>query len=239
MPEPINEESVKKEHPSANRIRYIKDRIKPHWEKSKSTIKVPKETPGYWESRKETSREFYELEQEGLIDHQTQILNRRGVEKRLDEVIARARREDKNRKFTVLFMDLNDLKATNTKSHSAGDELIKSTAGILSTGERLGQDIIGRYGGDEFIVVLEAPDVEAGRLYWERVHKRFREYEDSAHEVKTINVSAGMAEANAENLKEKIIVAEEAMRLAKRKIKNSQLGSFSLLQTEQDLDKIR
>ncbi len=88
-------------------------------------------------------------------DALTGLYNRRYIISFLEELI-----ENKNDGFTVLFVDINALKATNDyHGHAAGDRLIGRVAHVLSTVVRE-QDAVARVGGDEFVVVLtsETPD---------------------------------------------------------------------------------
>lgn len=84
-------------------------------------------------------------------DALTQLPNRVSVLRRLKKALAPG---EKDPLRWVLFIDLDDLKATNdTLGHTAGDELLRAAAG------RLGRvvpsdDVVGRFGGDEFVVLV-------------------------------------------------------------------------------------
>jgi diguanylate cyclase (GGDEF)-like protein len=84
-------------------------------------------------------------------DALTEVFNRRGVEERVGEVVAAAARQDK-RVFAV-FVDIDGLKAANdTHGHEFGDQVIRAVANSVRATVRA-SDIIGRWGGDEFIVL--------------------------------------------------------------------------------------
>ncbi|HPO16363.1 MAG TPA: diguanylate cyclase [Candidatus Hydrogenedentes bacterium] len=102
-------------------------------------------------------------------DYLTQIWNRSSVLKRLEEELARARRE--NIPLTVLMLDVDHFKRVNdTHGHSAGDDVLKEVSNRLRHGCRP-YDVVGRYGGEEFLAVVpEAPYETA-----ESLAQRFRE----------------------------------------------------------------
>lgn len=93
------------------------------------------------------------LEQMAYYDPLTKLPNRRLLEERLSRAIARARR-NKNR-FALCFIDLDDFKWVNdTLGHDSGDILLKTLADRVSGAIRA-EDTLARFGGDEFVIVLE------------------------------------------------------------------------------------
>ncbi len=105
-----------------------------------------------------------EAERRAAVDALTGLYNRHGVEKRLEDRIAGTR------PFCVVMLDLNGFKQVNdTYGHLAGDELLKQFAGELRSASR-STDVVGRWGGDEFIVLLDAGLAEA-KAHIERVRK--------------------------------------------------------------------
>ena len=86
-------------------------------------------------------------------DALTGLSNRRLFADRLSHALAQAQRY--NRRLAVLFVDLDGFKVINdTLGHDAGDALLREMAGRLRSGLREG-DILGRIGGDEFVVLIE------------------------------------------------------------------------------------
>ena len=84
-------------------------------------------------------------------DPLTGVLNRRGVEERIAELTALARRQDTS--LSVTFVDVDGLKVANdTYGHDFGDTVIVAVAHSLRALVRE-SDLVGRWGGDEFIVV--------------------------------------------------------------------------------------
>jgi len=88
-----------------------------------------------------------------LRDSLTGLSNRAMCLEHLAKAMARAKRA--NRKLALLFLDLDGFKAVNdTLGHLAGDNLLRAVAKRLVSSVRAG-DVVSRFGGDEFIVILE------------------------------------------------------------------------------------
>jgi len=105
-----------------------------------------------------------QAERRAAVDTLTGLYNRHGVEKRLED------RTAGTRPFCVVMLDLNGFKQVNdTYGHLAGDEVLKQFAGELRSASR-STDVVGRWGGDEFIVLLDAGLAEA-KSHIERVRK--------------------------------------------------------------------
>jgi len=105
-----------------------------------------------------------EAERLASVDGLTGLQNRRRVEAALEERVARGR------EFSVLVFDLNGFKKVNdTYGHNAGDEVLKQFATELRAAFRVLDDV-GRWGGDEFIVLLDC-GMEDARRHVERVRK--------------------------------------------------------------------
>ena len=92
-------------------------------------------------------------------DPVTGLYNHRAMHQRLRVEFQRAVALDKP--LSVVMMDLNDFKLFNdTYGHPVGDDVLKQVAGALSASSRPG-DLLGRYGGDEFIAVLPDTDLDS------------------------------------------------------------------------------
>jgi diguanylate cyclase (GGDEF)-like protein len=91
-------------------------------------------------------------------DHLTGILNRRTVTEFLEMELARSRRE--NSAFSILMVDIDQFKPINdTHGHPVGDEALSVVVQRMRIALR-SHDAIGRYGGDEFLVVLPGCDAD-------------------------------------------------------------------------------
>jgi diguanylate cyclase len=102
-----------------------------------------------------------------LVDELTGLHNRRGFSLFADQELARARRH--GRIPTLLFADLDDLKAINdAHGHASGDQALRLVAGALKSILRE-SDIVARWSGDEFVALLSDGDLEAASRIDERL----------------------------------------------------------------------
>jgi len=103
-------------------------------------------------------------EEVALQDPLTGLANRRRVEERIESRIAQ------HQVFCVAILDLEKFKQVNdTYGHPAGDNLLQQFAAELKSNSR-STDIVGRWGGDEFIIILDC-DLSAARSQLDRVQK--------------------------------------------------------------------
>lgn len=93
-------------------------------------------------------------------DFLTNLLNRSEILAALEKEISRSRREDKP--ATLMMADIDHFKRINDSfGHAAGDEVLKEVARRLNRDLR-SYDVIGRYGGEEFLIILPACDLTTG-----------------------------------------------------------------------------
>jgi len=94
----------------------------------------------------------HKLEDQATLDHLTGLLNRRGLEDRLDEELQRQKRT--NTSMALLMLDVDNFKQFNDKyGHAAGDRCLVALAKCLGENTR-GEDLLARFGGEEFLIVL-------------------------------------------------------------------------------------
>ena len=102
-------------------------------------------------------------------DPLTDLPNRRVVEENLARLVARAER---GLPSSVLLIDLDNFKEVNDRAgHAAGDELLRAFARLFLDAVRPG-DLVGRIGGDEFVVLLEGTGAGEARAAAERICQR-------------------------------------------------------------------
>lgn len=106
-------------------------------------------------------------------DSLTDLLNHRAAQQQLHICLSRAARS--RDQFVILMMDLNNFKFFNdTYGHHIGDEVLRRVAECLRQSCRI-SDVIGRYGGDEFIAVLLDTDTEGARVVVNRIEQKVAE----------------------------------------------------------------
>jgi diguanylate cyclase (GGDEF)-like protein len=158
-----------------------------------------------------------EVEQRTSRDAVTGLDTRRSIEAKIERRIA------EKQTFCLVMFDLNGFKQVNdTHGHLAGDDLLKQFATEMRSASRA-TDIIGRWGGDEFVVILDCRFNEA-QTHLERMQKWvFGDYEiqSSAGSTKVqMSASVGLTEClKGETLKDLIGRADAAMYQEKAKNK--------------------
>jgi diguanylate cyclase (GGDEF)-like protein len=110
------------------------------------------------------------LEYHAAHDPLTTIWNRGAIENLLSRELARSRRE--GRSLAVLLADVDHFKQVNdTHGHAVGDAVLHEVARRLEAGLR-SAEVVGRYGGDEFMVVLYPCRMEDARVVAERLRRQ-------------------------------------------------------------------
>ncbi len=170
----------------------------------------------------ENSRLFSEVQELALTDMLTGLYNRRGLLKFGQIEFARARRFQ--RPFAAILADIDHFKRINDRyGHTlGGDPVLKALAEQIHSNVRE-IDLLGRYGGEEFVVLLPETDLQSTCDVAERIRKAVEEMEVQTTKGNIrITISLGIAACDEHTPTLQILIAraDQAMYVAKRKGRN-------------------
>jgi diguanylate cyclase (GGDEF)-like protein len=154
----------------------------------------------------ENARLYREAQDLAVTDGLTRLLLRRPLMERLELEMKRAAEQDTP--FSLVMIDIDHFSAVNnTYGHPAGDAVLREVAAILRRSVR-DVDICGRYGGEEFVVLLPQTPTEGARLVAERIREavRARTFELRG-ESKRVTVSLGVATSPGHGTQSKALIA--------------------------------
>lgn len=164
--------------------------------------------------------ELAQATQASREDFLTKLFNKRAIEEYMS--LKEAEFERHGHSFCVAMLDLDHFKAVNdTYGHEAGDAVLIAFAKILKDEART-SDIVGRFGGEEFLAILGDTDLEGAKIFCEKV----RAHVEQAHFMYqgqriAVSVSIGVAErSDYPSLKGLVKGADEHLYDAKRKGRN-------------------
>ena len=126
-------------------------------------------------------------------------------------------------KYAVIMLDIDHFKQFNdTQGHQAGDDCLRRVARCISDSVRV-MDIVGRYGGEEFIILAPETPSSSGRTLAERIRAEVYEMK-VPHSASTtsdvVTVSLGVADGPADKWEDVVRKADEALYAAKRSGRN-------------------
>lgn len=154
-----------------------------------------------------------------ITDSLTFTYNRRYFQSRLREEVARAERHNQN--LALLMLDVDDFKKINdTYGHPQGDLVLKKTAQVVKDNVRE-IDVICRYGGDEFCLILPQTNQHGVETVAQRILRDLEKLRlGTARKTKRLRVSASIGAAiypeDARSVEELINRADSALYMAKR-----------------------
>jgi two-component system cell cycle response regulator len=169
---------------------------------------------------------YEEIKLLSYIDPLTGVYNRGYLNERLSEEINRALRY--RHPLHLVMCDIDHFKAVNDQyGHQAGDEVLKSFAGLMKGAIRQKVDLVARYGGEEFVLVLPETDASGAQIVAERLRKTV---EEKSHQIKDkvvrITVSWGVSGFAPDQSRDKVTAdfllneADECLMKAKQDGRN-------------------
>ena len=174
-----------------------------------------------WRNVQQSKANQEELER--LVNHDslTGLYNRRSIFRLLDEQISYSNRYKEG--FSISILDIDHFKKVNDMyGHLVGDDVLGRIAGLLSEQIR-GTDFAGRYGGEEFILVLPRADLSSSMITAERIRTSIEssEMQDSEGNTFHITISQGIAAYKLDEDRDTLIArADEALYKAKNNGRN-------------------
>lgn len=142
------------------------------------------------------------------VDPLTGVRNRRHLQERLPEIASASQRH--GREWSVLMVDVDHFKEINDREgHGAGDEVLREVA-LALVGEARREDLTGRWGGDEFLVILPDTDAAGAVIVAERMREAVQARLEDRGSL-SIGCAAGLEDAD-----ELVQRADGALYAAKR-----------------------
>ncbi|MDF1882652.1 GGDEF domain-containing protein [Sulfurimonas sp. SAG-AH-194-C21] len=169
---------------------------------------------------KKLEKELEAAKQESKEDFLTKLYNRRALDDFMEIKEAEFKRYERN--FSVVMFDLDKFKDVNdTFGHDAGDAVLVAFAKILKKECRT-VDVVGRFGGEEFLAILSETDTKGGVIFAEKVRKHVQKarFMYQSNRI-SVTVSSGVAErAKHISLSATANSADEYLYVAKKNGRN-------------------
>lgn len=166
---------------------------------------------------------FEEVESLSYTDNLTGLVNQRYFMRRLDEEIDRARRY--GRSLALIIFDIDELKSINDHyGHQAGDQVLMQMGATLGDSIR-SIDVVARYGGDEFCIIMPESDRATCARFMQRLKQkiassRFRLNQIDKEVTCTVSLGGAIFPDNAESAEQLIYAADMALLKAKESGRN-------------------
>lgn len=168
----------------------------------------------------ENARILQETQTQAITDALTGIHNRRGLFQMGEFEFQRARRIQ--RPFSILMFDIDHFKKINdTHGHIVGDQILQQLARRCAKTSRA-TDLVGRYGGEEFVILLTETNLEAAKIIGERLRQSIQNtpFKTDAGEL-IVTTSIGITESTtSDTLATLIKRADSALYKAKNAGRN-------------------
>lgn len=169
--------------------------------------------------RKQLEENLARTENLAMTDALTGLLNRRAI---MEHAEAEWQRSDREKSpLSLILVDLDNLKKVNdTYGHLAGDQAISYIASVMH-GSMRRYDWAGRWGGDEFLLILPGADSREAAMIAERLRSKVNSFSLSDGSTLQVRVSLGVASRDAQHkvpdLEQLLTQADQALYLAKQK----------------------
>ena len=170
---------------------------------------------------------YAEILKHATLDALTSLYNRRQLEERIKQEVSGAKRHD--RPLGAMMIDIDFFKSVNdTYGHAAGDLVLKTVSRIIKLQLR-DYDIAGRYGGEEFAILLPFTKLEEAKMVAERLRKAVENKKIDISKINTesseknisVTISLGVAEYSKEDSEETLLQnADKALYKAKENGRN-------------------
>lgn len=166
------------------------------------------------ELEKKVEKRTQELKKMAITDELTDLFNRRYILEILEIEIEKAKRY--NRVLSIIMMDIDFFKKVNDQhGHQVGDLVLKRLSNILQQNTR-NIDFVGRYGGEEFLLILPETALKEAYLVAEKLRKQIKKTKIDALESK-LTVSCGVAQFDDDHSYQLIKRADDLLYKAKAK----------------------
>jgi diguanylate cyclase (GGDEF)-like protein len=166
-----------------------------------------------------------EVKKEAKTDDLTNMLNKKALNEELEKQEQFFKRHGRN--YSIIFFDIDHFKNVNdTYGHDAGDVILKSVGLLLNRYSR-DIDIVGRFGGEEFVIIAPETDKEGARVFAEKIRKIIAKTKFMYKKTRiNITISAGVAERKETNSK------EETLKLADERLYKAKKGGRNRVEAE-------
>ncbi|WP_457747323.1 GGDEF domain-containing protein [Sulfurimonas sp.] len=169
---------------------------------------------------KQLEKELEEAKKESKEDFLTKLYNKRALDEFLELKEAEYKRYGRN--YSIVMFDLDNFKDVNdTFGHEAGDAILSAYGKILKN-EARSVDVVGRFGGEEFLALLSDTDTEGGVIFAQKVRKHVQNAKFMYKGKRiSITVSAGVSERKKHvSMEATVNSADEYLYIAKKNGRN-------------------
>ncbi|MDP3705506.1 MAG: GGDEF domain-containing protein [Legionellaceae bacterium] len=164
-----------------------------------------------------------QLEYHSTRDPLTNLYNRRSFDELLNDEVSRSTRY--HHEFSFIFIDIDDFKSINDSyGHAVGDAVLVQITNIFHKNSRK-QDVVGRFAGDEFSIILPETNVDSAINFAEKIRKMVQDTQfdtmQGSHFQCTISIGITTFPHGAKNSLSLLRNADNALYRAKKTGKNS------------------